>query len=159
MKSVILALVTMFSLTALANDGGIVGVKVDDLKIDKVDNSGDQAIRTPLDIEANESVDMTFKGESVRELMKWLPGGRAAVPDYSKHMRSIAVAAKEGYLVIHCADADLKVNENGGSTWTAKEPACTVSMNKYKYPVSDELLGDLFGDWQDLEVPLTCKMK
>jgi len=158
-KIMVLSLCSLFSLSALANDGGIVGVKVEDMKFEKVEIIADQAVRSPIELPDTDAIQITFRGGDVAELMKWLPGGRYVAKDYSKHVRDIAIAAKEGYLIISCADADLDMDERGKEKWTMKEPSCSITFNKYSKPVDDEWITDLFGDWQDLQVPNACKMK
>lgn len=154
--------IALSSSVAFANDGGIVGIKVQDMKVEKTAYVSDQdkTERTPVELKDNEQIVASFKGNTaVRELMKYLPGVRSVVKGTGQHIRSLAIAAKEGYVSITCEDAEVSFNQKGKESWNAKEPSCTVSISKYQTPVTDENVTDLFGDWQDFAVPRACKIK
>lgn len=143
---------------ALANDGGIVGIDATGFKLEKVDNQGENANRTTIDLKDTESIEASFTGD-VGELFKLLPGQKSVLPGYGKHFRTLALVANEGFVTINCENAVMDNDKNGRATYTPKPTTCTVSISKYETPVTDEYKYDYFGDFEKLKVPRACRMK
>ena len=162
MKFLALSLVTLLSAPAFANDGGVVGVLIKDLKIEQSErvttNTEDQVIRTPIDLKENQTIEVSFNGD-LSELFKYLPGQRSVIKQTGRHIRALAFPAKEGSVSIVCEDADLSFSQKGKAIFTPKTPKCTISISKYAEPVADDLVTDLFGDFQELRVPRACRLK
>ncbi len=152
MKKQLLALVAVCSFSAFANDGGVTGIVVQDLEVSKGSISGENL----GPIGPDQGVEASFSGENVRELMKLLPGDRSAgFEEYGKHFKSLTFAARGGYVSIHCGDAQFDYTNE---TYAPVTPNCTVSVYKYADLVSEDLVTDLFGDFNELSVPNSCEM-
>ena len=160
MKGPLLVLLATLSTAAFANDGGVVGLKVDDLNFQRevYNTQTEKTTTTPITMGESEEITATFKG-NVGELMKWLPGQASVTPEITKHYRQLTFAAKEGYVTINCFDANVDYNDKGKVVVTPKTPSCSVTLKKYTAPVEEEYITDLFGDFQDLSVPPRCQMK
>lgn len=153
MKKIGFVFALLFSVSAFANDGGVVGLTVKDLKIQKAEFVNGKTELTP--IKKGVDVKATFSGENVRELMKLLPGELSVIPETSKHVRTLVLANNDGYVSIACSDATLS---DDFKTWIQKAPTCEVAFSKYKSSLSDEEMTEMFGDFENLQVPHSCQM-
>ena len=161
MKVLLAAAALIAAGEALANDGGIAGIQVRNLKLEKVNVGGEQEVRTPLPLGQGDFVEATFRGSQAAELMKILPGAFFVIdqPNYGRHFRSLGVAAKEGYVQFHCADADVTYDDNGRPTYTQlPSPKCTITLVKHEQPVPDEEILEQAGIIQRFNVPRACRI-
>lgn len=153
------AVALLFSGMVHANDGGIVGVTVQDLEVNLTQREGESERRTAIPMSSAETVEATFHGGNVRELMKWLPGVRSVVRGTGDHLRDLTIAAREGYVSISCSDAEVSIDDNGKETWTPHEPKCRVTIKAFETPEEGDDFTQYFGDWDDLNVRNQCVME
>lgn len=155
MKS-LLALIGILALSqfATANDGGIAAIKVDQIKMRKIQfNDGKQII---LERIAQPSHQITFEGGEAKKLMQVLPGAmQAGIRNYSQHFKSLGIYSKGSaeasskVIDISCSDAD--VNDDF-KVVPAGKTSCTITIEA----ANSEYVEDSFGDMMTFE-PKTCK--
>lgn len=161
LKTLALAGALLFTANAFANDGGIAGIQVRNLKMEKVNYGGEHEVRTPLPLAQGDLVEASFRGSQAAELMKILPGASFVLDgdNYARHFRSLGIAAKEGFVQIHCADADIKYDDNEKATYTPlPSPKCTITLVKHEEPLADADVLEAAGIIQRLSVPRSCQL-
>lgn len=168
MKQLVLSLITLFSLSAFANDGGIAAIKVSDIRMREYE------IRNGQEQELRRIVKPNFKilvnGEEAAKLQKILPpvlsvitGMQPEIADqFNESFKTLGIYSKASnvasakYITIECNDADLKSDGSGKITIVKKSRSeCTIEIRGLD---ANEEIGDYFGDVNPFE-PKTCQKK
>lgn len=163
MKSVIAILsVVSMSLTAMANDGGISAIKVDQIKMrETAFKNGQEVIVKRI---VNPSYQIVIEGGEAAKLQKILPSENsvftAMFPDqaqaFNESFKSLGIyseksaTASSKVLSISCSDA--KLNDKYDTVTKTGKSTCTITINGVSDGVSAT---DNFGDMQTFE-PKTC---
>lgn len=164
MKKVIaiLSLVSM-SLTALANDGGVSAIKVEQIKMRETAlKNGQEVIVKKL---VNPSYTITLEGGEASKLQKILPSNvsvftgmyPAQAQLYKDSFKTLGIYSEKSaqasskVLSISCSDAVM--NDSGDKITKTGKSVCTITINGVSDGVSTS---DFFGDMQKFE-PKTCK--
>lgn len=163
MKTIIaiLSLVSI-SLTAAANDGGVVALKVDQIKMREtaVQNGKEVVVKKIV----NPRYTITLEGGEAAQLQKLLPSSKTTLglsPDqdevYKDSFKSLGIysehsaAASSKILSISCHDAVM--SQSGDRVIKTGKAVCTISIQGV---AADSSAKDYLGDIYPLE-PKTCK--
>jgi hypothetical protein len=158
----ILSLVSI-SLTAVANDGGVAAIKVDQIKMRETALKNGQEVVVKKIV--NPSYTITIEGGEAAKLQKILPSVSSVFTGmfpaqaqlYKDSFKSLGIyseksaAASSKVLSISCSDAVM--NESGEKITKTGKSVCSITINGVSDGVSAT---DNFGDAQTFE-PKTCK--
>lgn len=150
------------AVTAIANDGGVVAIKVNEIKMrENKWKDGEEVLVRKI---AKPNFKITFSGGDAKKLQEVLPSEitvlKAMYPEiaeeYDKTFKTLGIYsdAKNGVtskvITISCNDGELKFSQNEGEApkiVKAKETSCTVSINWDENGNAGEWLGDV-GTWE-----------
>lgn len=167
-KFVCLALLSLISFGAFANDGGVAGVKVSEIKMREYQVNNGQESELRRIVKPNFKI--FFSGGEARQLQKALPSVYSVLTSmqpeiaeiFNESFKTLAIysdksdAASSKIINISCNDAEMKFDDNGKVriVKTGKS-TCEITINGLE---NDENVNDYLGDVSPFE-PKTCERR
>lgn len=161
MKTLIV-LMSLVSVSAFANDGGISAIKVDQIKMREM--AYKDGVETVVKKIVTPNYKIIIEGGEAAKLQKILPSELSVITainpgiakDFNETFKTLGVysdksaAASSKILTISCSDG--KLNDNGDKVIKTGKSVCTISIQGL---TDNESASDYLGDAQKFE-PKTC---
>jgi hypothetical protein len=159
----LIVLMSLISVSAFANDGGIAAIKVDQIKMREIGlKDGQEVILKKI---VNPSYKIIIEGGEAAKLQKILPSQVSVITsmvpsikkDFDQTFKSLGIysdksaAASSKVLTISCSDGEF--NSNYDKIIKTGKSVCTITINGLTE--EDASAADYFGDAQKFE-PKTC---